>query len=99
MSLAKRPGYHSIDVVSESDGVSLTLAWCGKTRHGGGSSSRAAPALHTTITVVRVSIYTRVEAVFSLLPLLIYVPKITSVCGTSPCDSHLSSRTPFQVII
>ena len=28
-------------VVVESDGVSLTLAWCGKTRHGGGSSSRA----------------------------------------------------------
>jgi hypothetical protein len=27
-------------VVFESDGVSLTLAWCGKTRHGGGSSSR-----------------------------------------------------------
>ena len=34
-----------------------------------------------------------------LLPLLIYVPKITSVCGTSPHDSHISSRTLFQVII
>jgi len=31
-------------VVFESDGVSLTLAWCGKTRHGGGSSSRGPPA-------------------------------------------------------
>src|SRR5216683_2589425 len=30
-------------VVFESDGVSLTLAWCGKTCHGGGLSSRAAP--------------------------------------------------------
>ena len=31
-------------VVSESDGVSLTLAyWCGKTRHGGGTSSRGPP--------------------------------------------------------
>jgi hypothetical protein len=29
-------------VVSESDGVSLTLAhWCGKPAHGGGTSSRA----------------------------------------------------------
>ncbi len=27
-------------VVFESDGVSLTLARCGKTRHGGGTSSR-----------------------------------------------------------
>ncbi len=25
-------------VVFESDGVSLTLAWCGETRHGGGTS-------------------------------------------------------------
>ena len=30
-------------VVFESDGVSLTLDWCGKTRHGGGSSSRGPP--------------------------------------------------------
>jgi len=27
-------------VVFESDGVTLTPAWCGKTRHGGDSSSR-----------------------------------------------------------
>jgi hypothetical protein len=103
MRLAKRPGYHSIDVVSESDSASLTLAVPGVGKLAmvvvRVQGPRAAPALITTITVVRVSVYTRVEGVFSLLPLLIYVPRITSVCGTSPCDSHLSSRTPFQVII
>jgi hypothetical protein len=34
-------------VVSESDGVSLTLAhWCGKPAHGGGTSSRGPPTKH-----------------------------------------------------